>query len=203
MYNMKRSQRVYQGLNQLTELEERSKLPRESAENNYTPSMKTRQSTSLPERSRPIAITNPRSVYNHQSNKRMNNDLDEDDLFEEDRPNGKAIHDLMVECTQVLGNEAYVFYYPIEIGDWSVNLWSKDQKMFSMTIFENGRPVSLQDSRLKDWLAISTFSSPSLSRAGNHGTACPNEFNIFQIEKLLSHLRCVWQGDHVNTRFSL
>jgi hypothetical protein len=58
-----------------------------------------------------------------------------------------------MDCESHIGNDLYQFYFPIEIGDFVVNLWTKMGLDFSITIYENGSSISRRDPRFmrKTW----------------------------------------------------
>lgn len=200
--SLKRSKRIYDNLNQLDERASDSQksagtppeglspkksgtfsnflqyfMVQEKVQDQYQSDRKSgisRQVMSLPERSQPITIPSSKSSSNQHSKRNLQFEI-EGLQYDEGMPNGKVINDLMVECTQVLGKEVFVFYYPVEIGDFSLNLWSKDQKVFSLSIYENGQAVSLADARIRDFL-------PSTNKP---------EFNLSQIQNLIYNMRCV------------
>lgn len=209
-YNFKKSKRFYENLDQLDDSHSNSDVslnkggfdsvnsspsrPSRTSisqflqffnqEQNVKQQKKVRyQSSSLPEKkSKPIAIPSPKSNHSKPS---KNFEFNMDDLFVDDLPNGNTISDLMVECTQTIGFETYIFYYPIEIGDYSINLWSKDQKYFSFSIFKNGK--SLTDSHIREYL-----NNPSITTT--------SQLNNEEIKNLLEIFRYVWLESNSSSR---
>eukprot|EP01117_Protostelium_nocturnum_P008964 TRINITY_DN321_c0_g1_i1.p2 TRINITY_DN321_c0_g1~~TRINITY_DN321_c0_g1_i1.p2 ORF type:complete len:107 (+),score=28.51 TRINITY_DN321_c0_g1_i1:319-639(+) len=57
-----------------------------------------------------------------------------------------------IDCESHIGSELYTFYFPIEIGDFVVSLWSKSTNLYSVTLYENGTQVSPRDARLGSWM---------------------------------------------------
>jgi hypothetical protein len=54
-----------------------------------------------------------------------------------------------VDCDCAIGKELYQFYFPLEIGDFVLNIWTRPHVVdtFALTIFENGSRISHRDRR--------------------------------------------------------
>ncbi|PRP89852.1 hypothetical protein PROFUN_00194 [Planoprotostelium fungivorum] len=66
------------------------------------------------------------------------------------KPSAAAMysHTPEVDCESHIGQDLYTFYFPIEIGDFVVSMWSKTGSLFSVTLYENGTPLSRRDNRI-------------------------------------------------------
>eukprot|EP01117_Protostelium_nocturnum_P000746 TRINITY_DN10925_c0_g1_i1.p1 TRINITY_DN10925_c0_g1~~TRINITY_DN10925_c0_g1_i1.p1 ORF type:complete len:112 (+),score=27.74 TRINITY_DN10925_c0_g1_i1:133-468(+) len=57
-----------------------------------------------------------------------------------------------VDCEMRIGSDNFTFYFPIEIGDFVLTLWTRpnlrsNNVNFSLTVFENGTRISQRDPR--------------------------------------------------------
>mmetsp|Transcript_12102 Transcript_12102/g.16721 ORF Transcript_12102/g.16721 Transcript_12102/m.16721 type:complete len:121 (-) Transcript_12102:246-608(-) len=64
-----------------------------------------------------------------------------------------------IDCDMAIGNELFTFYFPVEVGDFVIQLWSKAPGLdFFLKMFENGQPISVRDRRFHNMKWFSKLS---------------------------------------------
>lgn len=91
-----------------------------------------------------------------------------------------------IDCEMSIGHDMFTFYFPIEIGEFVLTLWTRPNLrssdiVFSLTIFEHGSRISARDSR---------FSSHELPWASKLFHSWEEEaFNRSEVDQIIADLQ--------------
>mmetsp|Transcript_28306 Transcript_28306/g.39976 ORF Transcript_28306/g.39976 Transcript_28306/m.39976 type:complete len:120 (-) Transcript_28306:317-676(-) len=78
--------------------------------------------------------------------------LDHAAMWDPLSPSFMDIPTLEVECDMNIGKELYTFFYPIDVGNFVIQLWTlAPQLEFCVKIFEHGQQISSRDPRFKSF----------------------------------------------------